>query len=151
MSIRDKGLCLIATPFLSYIASEVLASFLPMEIHLPRASYLHEDIILDERDFHDQIVDEKVGIYSRLFEEYSHNQIVDESVYIGLRVVSVSESSLHSQIVDESVVMFRGTLTVSEDSLHTQVMDESVVMMTTVVISEDCLHDQVVDETVVIG
>jgi hypothetical protein len=150
MSLRNKIIGIIATPFLSWFGSMILASFLPVEIHLPRASYLHEDIILDVRDFHDQVIDEKVGIYSRLFEEYSHNQIVDESVYIGLRVVGVSESSLHSQIMDESVVMFRGTLTVSEDSLHTQVMDEAVVMMVVVAISEDYLHDQVVDEVVVI-
>jgi hypothetical protein len=83
MSLKNKVIGIVATPFLSWFASTFLSSFLPMSISLPRAQYLHEDVIVDER--------------------YTHIQVVDESVDIRLKVISVSEDSLHSQVSDELV------------------------------------------------
>jgi hypothetical protein len=151
ISLRNKIIGIVATPLLSWFGSMILASFLPMEIHLPRASYLHENLILDETYAHQQYIDEVVNISRGITEQLLHNQIMEENVYIGLRLLTIVEASRHNQIWSESVFIGSQPLIISESCSHNQVTDESFGTLTVVRIDEGHLHNQVTDETVVIG
>jgi hypothetical protein len=171
MSLRNKVIGIIATPFLSWFGSMILASFLPTTIYLPKASPLPEDIVLDENaphqplveDYtqlyprisesipHTQVIDEVVNIYYGVREDYVHVQAIDETIVYRARIVGVSEDKLHLQAIDESVYIGLRTISVSEDYVHVQAIDEAVSIKTIITISEDSLHAQAIDETVVIG
>ena len=128
MSVKNRVIGLFVTPFLSYIASEILASFLPNAVSLPRAPYIHMDLIIDE--------------------QLLHNQIMEENVYIGLRLLTVVEASRHNQIWSENVFIGSQPLIISESCLHNQVTDESFGTLTVVRIDEGYSHSQVADEIV---
>jgi len=148
MSVKNKVIGLFATPFLSYIASEILASFLPNAVSLPRAPYIHMDLIIDETCVHSQYVDEVVNISRGIIEQLLHNQIMEENVYIGLRLLTVVEASRHNQIWSENVFIGSQPLIISESCLHNQVTDESFGTLTVVRIDEGYSHSQVADEIV---
>jgi hypothetical protein len=153
MSLRNKGLGLIATPFLSYIASEVLASFLPTTISLPRASPLPEDIILDEVVKHQSLGEDYTSLYYKTIEDVYHSQVLEEVVDIYLKSINAYEDYVHSpQLTEESVSFSPMGVYVDETLIQSyQVIEETVIIWTTIPFYEDMVHDQVVEETVVIG
>jgi len=61
-----KLLGVLGAPFLSYIAAEILTSFLPLSISLPRIELLPPDIILDEVVKHEQLVVDETELISKL-------------------------------------------------------------------------------------
>jgi hypothetical protein len=127
MSVKNRVIGLFATPLLSWLAGNILSSFLPVAISLPRLSPLPENIYVDEVVKHQPLVVDYTSLYYRTAEDLIQSQIVEEYVSIRQKVVEAFEDLLHSQVVDETVVL-----------------------VSTIVVSEDCLHDQVVEETVVI-
>jgi len=150
MKLRDKGLGLIATPFLSYIASEVLASFLPTTITLPRASPLPEDIIIDEVVKHQSLGEDYTSLYYKAVEDVYHDQVSDEYVYIHLKSINAYEDYVHSpQLAEENVRFMPMGVYVDETLIQSyQVVDETVIIWTTVTFYEDMVHSQVMDELV---
>jgi len=148
MSVKNRVIGLFATPLLSWLAGEILTSFLPNAISLPRASYIHENLILDETYAHSQYIDEVVNISRGIIEQLLHNQIMEENVYIGLRLLTIVEASRHNQIWSESVFIGSKPLIISESCSHDQVTDESFGTLMVVRINEGYSHSQVTDETV---
>ncbi|MCR6668799.1 MAG: hypothetical protein NDF51_02260, partial [archaeon YNP-WB-040] len=148
MSLRNKIIGIVATPFLSWFGSMILASFLPATIYLPKASPLPEYLILDETCSHPQYTGEVVNISRGIIEQLLHNQIMEENVYIGLRLLTVVEASRHNQIWSENVFIGSQPLIISESCLHNQVTDESFGALAVVMIDEGYSHSQVADEIV---
>ena len=152
MSLRNKIIGIIATPFFSWFGSMILASFLPMSITLPRAQYLPEDIIIDEVVKHQSLGEDYTSLYPKTVEDVYHDQVVDEYVEIHLKSINAYEDYVHSpQLADESVSFSPMGVYVDETLIQSyQVVDETVIIWTTIPFYEDMVHNQVVDEVVVI-
>ena len=147
-SLKKKIVGVFATPILSYLASEIICSFLPMEISLPRIEPLPEDIEYDGSGIHEPLVIDSTAVYPRIIEDYGHVQDEIEDVYIYKRIF---EETYHDQLLYEYVDIHYKMLEVYETLIQSyQVIQESVIIMYTVVFSEYYTHDQVVEEAVTI-
>jgi hypothetical protein len=150
MSLKNKIIGIVATPFLSWFGSMILSSFLPTTISLPRAQYLPEDIILDEVVKHQSLGEDYTSLYYKTVEDVYHNQVIDEYVDIHLKSINAYEDYVHSpQLAEESVSFSPMGVFVDETLIQSyQVVDEIVIIWTTVTFYEDMVHDQVIDELV---
>ena len=150
MSLRNKIIGIVATPFLSWFGSMILASFLPMSITLPRAQYLPEDIIIDEIVKHQSLGEDYTSLYYKAIEDVYHDQVSDEYVDIHLKSINAYEDYVHSpQISDETVSFSPIGVYVDETLIQSyQIAEETVIIWTTVTFYEDMVHGQVVDELV---
>jgi hypothetical protein len=150
MSLRNKIIGIVATPFLSWFGSMILASFLPMSITLPRAQYLPEDIIIDEIVKHQSLGEDYTSLYYKAMEDVYHDQVSDEYVDIHLKSINAYEDYVHSpQISDETVSFSPMGVYVDETLIQSyQIAEETVIIWTTVTFYEDMVHGQVVDELV---
>jgi hypothetical protein len=150
MSLKNKIIGIVATPFLSWFGSMILASFLPMSITLPRASPLPEDVIIDEVVKHQPLVEDYTSLYYKAMEDVYHDQVSDEYVDIHLKSINAYEDYVHSpQLAEENVSFSPMGVYVDETLIQSyQVIDETVVIWTTIAFYEDMVHDQVADELV---
>jgi hypothetical protein len=150
MSLRNKIIGIVATPFLSWFGSMILSSFLPMEIYLPRASPLPEDVIIDEVVKHQPLVEDYTSLYYKAMEDVYHSQVLEEVVDIHLKSINAYEDYVHSpQLADENVSFSPMGVYVDETLIQSyQIVEETVVIWSTVTFYEDMVHNQVVDELV---
>jgi len=148
MSLRNKIISVVATPFLSYIASCIIASLVPMEITLPRIEPLPEDIEYDGVVLHEPLVEDMTEIYSRIEETFIHDQVIVDETYI---VIPFAEDLIQTQVIDEYVDIYYPRVEAYEDLIQTyQRVEEQVVIMTIVTFYEDMSHEQVTEEEVII-
>jgi hypothetical protein len=126
MSLKNKVIGIIATPFLSWFGSMILASFLPTTISLPRSQYLPEDIILDEVVKHQSLVEDYTSLYYKAMEDVYHSQVLEEVVDIHLKSINAYEDYVHSPQLAEETVIISVTIAFYEDMVHDQVADELV-------------------------
>jgi hypothetical protein len=150
MSLKNKIIGIIATPFLSWFGSMILSSFLPTTISLPRSQYLPEDIILDEVVKHQSLGEDYTSLYYKAMEDVYHSQVLEEVVDIHLKSINAYEDYVHSpQLAEENVSFSPMGVFVDETLIQSyQVVDETVIIWTTVTFYEDMVHDQVIDELV---
>jgi hypothetical protein len=128
MSLRNKIIGIVATPFLSWFGSMILSSFLPMSITLPRASPLPEDIIIDEVVKHQSLVEDYTSLYYKAMEDVYHSQVLEEVVDIHYKTVNAYEDYIQSYQIAEETVIIRVTIAFYEDMVHDQVVEETVVI-----------------------
>jgi hypothetical protein len=150
MSLRNKIIGIIATPFLSWFASMILASFLPTTIYLPKASPLPEDIIIDEVVKHQSLGEDYTSLYYKAMEDVYHDQVSDEYVDIHLKSINAYEDYVHSpQLAEETVSFSPMGVYVDETLIQSyQIVEETVIIWTTIPFYESMIHDQIMEEIV---
>jgi hypothetical protein len=126
MSLRNKIIGIVATPFLSWFGSMILSSFLPMSITLPRSSPLPEDVIIDEVVKHQPLVEDYTSLYYKAMEDVYHSQVLEEVVDIHFKSINAYEDYVHSPQLTDEIVIIWTTIPFYEDMVHSQVIDELV-------------------------